>query len=131
MDQKLHPSLMFTGQGGEAMAFYLSLFKDSEVIDDVRYGPEGPGKAGTVMFAHLKIKGTGVICMDAPVTHAFGMTPAVSLYVTCDDEAEIDHLFSVLSEGGEVRMELGVYPFARKYGWTDDRFGVSWQLILL
>ncbi|MNG41952.1 3-demethylubiquinone-9 3-methyltransferase [compost metagenome] len=62
--------------------------------------------------------------------HAFTFTPSMSLYVTCETEAEIDRLFGSLSEGGSVMMPLAAYPFSEKFGWLSDRFGVSWQLTL-
>jgi len=127
--QNLLPFLMFEGRAGEAMAFYVDLF-GGRVISDMRYGPGQPGAEGSVMQAVFEIKGTQVRCIDSPVKHAFGMTPAVSLFINCDDEAEIDRLFAALSDGGEARMSLGNYGFSRKFGWTDDRFGVSWQLNL-
>jgi predicted 3-demethylubiquinone-9 3-methyltransferase (glyoxalase superfamily) len=58
------------------------------------------------------------------------LTPAMSLFVDCQDEAEIDRLFAKLSEGGKILMPLNAYPFSRKFGWIADRFGVSWQLNL-
>lgn len=130
MPQNLHPFLMFEGRAAEAMAAYAAIFDGAAILTDRRYGPEMPGKAGQVMRGLMSIKGTEVMLFDSPVAHAFGMTPAVSLFITCDDEAEIDRLFATLSDGGEVRMPLGNYGFSRKFGWTDDRFGVSWQLNL-
>jgi predicted 3-demethylubiquinone-9 3-methyltransferase (glyoxalase superfamily) len=70
------------------------------------------------------------MAIDSPVKHDFTFTPAMSLFVDCADEAEIDALFAKLSEGGKVLMPLAAYPFSRKFGWLSDRFGVSWQLNL-
>lgn len=60
--------------------------------------------------------------------HAFSFTPAISFAVACEDEAEVDRLFAALSQGGQVLMDLGAYPFAKRFGWVNDKFGVSWQL---
>ncbi|MNO02198.1 3-demethylubiquinone-9 3-methyltransferase [compost metagenome] len=62
--------------------------------------------------------------------HGFTFTPAVSLYVNCESEAESDRVYEALSQGGQVLMPLGEYPFSSKFGWVADQFGVSWQLNL-
>jgi predicted 3-demethylubiquinone-9 3-methyltransferase (glyoxalase superfamily) len=64
------------------------------------------------------------------VKHQFAFTPSMSLHVTCTTEEEIDRLFVSLSVGGQILMPLDSYPFAKKYTWLNDRFGVSWQLAL-
>ncbi|MNP81219.1 3-demethylubiquinone-9 3-methyltransferase [compost metagenome] len=71
------------------------------------------------------------MCIDSYVKHGFTFTPAVSLYVNCESEAEIDRVYAALSQGGQVLMPLGEYPFSSKFGWVADQFGVSWQLNLL
>lgn len=124
------PFLMFEGRAEEAMSFYVSLFDDSKVESIARYGPEGPGKQGSVIHATFSLGGQRIMCIDSPVKHAFTFTPATSLHVTCASEEEIDRRFARLSEGGAVLMPLGEYPFSRKYAWLQDRFGVSWQLTL-
>ena len=82
------------------------------------------------MRADFTVAGQAVICFDSPVKHAFTFTPAVSLFIDCADEPEVDRLFAALSEGGNVMMELADYGFSRKFGWVADRFGVSWQINL-
>jgi predicted 3-demethylubiquinone-9 3-methyltransferase (glyoxalase superfamily) len=69
------------------------------------------------------------MAMDSHIPNEFTFTPASSFFVNCDDEAEIDRLFAALSEGGSVLMPLDAYPFAARYAWVQDRFGVSWQLV--
>ena len=130
MPQKIKPFLMFEGWCEEAMDFYVSLFADAAVTSVSRYGKEGPGAEGSVMQASFEIAGQSFMCIDSPVKHGFTFTPALSLFIDCSDEAEIDALFAKLSEGGKVLMPLNQYPFARKFGWVADRFGVSWQLRL-
>lgn len=130
MAQKITTFLMFEGKAEEAMTFYLSLFPGAEVRSLVRYGPEGPGAEGSVMHALFTLAGQEFMCVDSSVPHGFGFTPAVSLYVDCADEAEIDRLYAALSEGGGALMPLGNHGFSTKFGWVNDRFGVSWQLNL-
>jgi predicted 3-demethylubiquinone-9 3-methyltransferase (glyoxalase superfamily) len=128
--QKITPFLLFSGQAEEAMAFYLSLFDRSEVLDIQRYGPNEAGAEESVMHATFSLSGQQFACIDSYVQHAFTFTPAISLSVTCDSEDEIDRLFARLSEGGQVFMPLDAYPFSEKFAWIADRYGVSWQLTL-
>jgi predicted 3-demethylubiquinone-9 3-methyltransferase (glyoxalase superfamily) len=106
------------------------LFEDAEVVDISRYGADGPGEAGTVKRATFSLAGQRFMCVDSYVKHAFGFTPAVSLFVECDTEAELDGLYGALAEQGTELMPLGSYGFSAKFGWVNDRFGVSWQLNL-
>jgi predicted 3-demethylubiquinone-9 3-methyltransferase (glyoxalase superfamily) len=71
-----------------------------------------------------------VICIDSPVKHAFTFTPAMSLYAECESEAEFNAAFGQLSEEGTVLMPSDNYGFSRRFGWVNDRYGVSWQLNL-
>jgi predicted 3-demethylubiquinone-9 3-methyltransferase (glyoxalase superfamily) len=130
MPQKIKTFLMFEGRCEEAMNFYVSLLPDAAVTGLRRYGPGEPGAEGSVMQAAFTIQGQTFMAIDSPVKHDFTFTPAMSLFVDCADEAEIDALFAKLSEGGKVLMPLAAYPFSRKFGWLSDRFGVSWQLNL-
>lgn len=130
MSAKIKPFLMFEGKAEEAMKFYVSLFPGSEILDIVRYGPGQAGAEGSVMKATFSIAGQTVMCIDSPVKHAFTFTPAFSLFVECESEDEIRRLSSVLSEGGAPLMPLGNYGFSRLFAWHNDRYGVSWQLIL-
>lgn len=114
----------------EAMNFYISLFNNSQVIKIQRYGKEGPGKEGSVMVAHFELNGKAFMCSDSFVKHNWTFTPAVSNWVECKDEAELETLFSKLSENGGVMMPLNNYGFSRRFGWVADRFGISWQLNL-
>lgn len=130
--QKITPFLTFQkNDAEEAMNFYISLFDDSKIIRIQRWGKEGPGKEGTVMHATFQLNGQQFRCSDSPPVHNWDFTPAVSNYVACENEEEIERLFSKLSENGEVAMPLNNYGFSQKFGWVIDRFGVSWQLNLL
>jgi predicted 3-demethylubiquinone-9 3-methyltransferase (glyoxalase superfamily) len=128
--QKITTFLMFEGNAEEAMTFYLSLFDDAEVISISRYGADGPGQEGSVQHATFSLAGQPFMCIDSPAQHAFTFTPAMSLYVQCASEAELDERYAALAEGGTALMPLGDYGFSAKFGWVNDRFGVSWQLNL-
>jgi predicted 3-demethylubiquinone-9 3-methyltransferase (glyoxalase superfamily) len=128
--QKITTFLMFDGKAEEAIKFYVSLFKGSRVDMVARYGPEQKEMQGKVVHAEFNLAGQWFMAMDSAVKHKFSFTPSTSLYVACQSEAEIDTLYKKLVEGGAALMELAKYPFAEKYGWVNDKYGVSWQLIL-
>ena len=128
--QKITTFLMFEGQAEEAITFYTSLFAQSKILNISRYGPGEAGAEGTVRHATFSLNGQEFMCIDSS-GHEFTFTPAVSLYVNCATEAEIDTLFERLSQGGQILMPLDRYPFSEKFAWIADRFGVSWQLSLL
>ena len=94
--------LMFEGKAEEAMNFYVSLFRGSEVVRVERYGPSEPGAEGSVKRAEFTLGGHRMACIDSPIKHAFTFTPSASLFVDCDDEAELDAAFAKLSAGGAV-----------------------------
>jgi predicted 3-demethylubiquinone-9 3-methyltransferase (glyoxalase superfamily) len=130
MNPKITTFLMFEGQAEEAMTFYTSLFDDSEIVRITKYGPDGPGgpeAEGTVQHALFTLKGQQYMAIDS-FGHEFTFTPSISLFVQCDSEEELETLYEKLSEGGEVLMPLNNYGFSTKFGWVNDRFGVSWQL---
>jgi predicted 3-demethylubiquinone-9 3-methyltransferase (glyoxalase superfamily) len=128
--QKFTTFLMFEDNAEEAMTFYTSLFADSKIVNITRYGTDGPGKEGTVIHATFTLGGQQFMAIDSPGHHQFNFTPSISIFVNCSTEAEIDTAFAKLSEGGQVMMPLDKYPFAEKFGWLADKFGVSWQLSL-
>jgi predicted 3-demethylubiquinone-9 3-methyltransferase (glyoxalase superfamily) len=129
--QKFTTFLLFTGQAKEAMKFYTSLFKNSEITRVSYYGANEPGGVeGTVQLATFTLNGQEFMCIDSNAQHAFTFTPSISIYVRCENEAEIDRVFEKLSQGGQILMELDHYPFSARFGWVSDKFGVSWQLSL-
>jgi predicted 3-demethylubiquinone-9 3-methyltransferase (glyoxalase superfamily) len=130
MGVTVRPFLMFEGCAEEAMNLYVSLFPGGEVLDVVRYGPDGPGAAGSVMKASFSVGGQTILCTDSFVHHDFTFTPASSLFVDCESEEEIERLAAALGEDGAVLMPLGEYGFSRRFTWVNDRYGVSWQLNL-
>jgi len=128
--QKICTFLMFSGKAEDAMNFYTSLFDRSEIINITRYGANEAGKEGTVFHATFSLNGQEFMCIDSSVEHGFTFTPAISLYVRCDTQAEIDKLFDKLSQDGKVLMPLSAYPFIERFAWVEDKYGVSWQLSL-
>jgi predicted 3-demethylubiquinone-9 3-methyltransferase (glyoxalase superfamily) len=130
MVAKVTPFLMFQGEAEAALALYARCIPGASVSEMTRHGPGGRAPEGQVASAVLTIAGQAFRVMDSPPVHAFSFTPSLSIFVECADEAELEAVFAALSKGGEVRMPLGAYGFSRRFGWTDDRFGVSWQLNL-
>jgi len=128
MVTKIRTHLMFDGVAEEAMNFYIDLFPRSEVIELFRY-EDGPNK-GKVKTATFSLNRSEFICIDTTIKHDFGFTPAISIFVDCESKEELDHVYSVLSENGEILMPLDKYGFSEKFGWVNDRYGVSWQINL-
>ncbi|MBO9621604.1 MAG: VOC family protein [Sphingomonas sp.] len=127
----MKPFLMFQGgRAEEALRFYVETVPDSRIDRLELFGPQGPGPEGTVLRALVTIAGQPVMAHDSFIRHGFDFTPSFSFFVDCADEAEFDRLFAALSEGGGVLMPADNYGWSRKFGWVNDRFGVSWQLEL-
>lgn len=124
------PTLMFSGKAEEAMKFYVSLFKNSQIMGVYRWLAGEPGGEGKIKHAMFSLDGQVFRCMDSGVKHDFTFTPSTSFFVNCTTEQQIDALYTALSKDGKILTPLGKHPFARKYAWIDDRFGVSWQLYL-
>ncbi len=125
------PFLMF--QGGVAQAaldLYFATFPDSGMVQVQRYAQGEPGPAGSIKVATFTLCGREFMCSDNPVKHNFEFTPSSSTFVEFDSIAELERVFGILSEGGQVLMPLDNYGFSRRFGWLNDRFGVSWQLNL-
>lgn len=128
---KATPFLMF--QGGQAQAaldFYLATFPDSRMLNVQRYGRGEAGQEGTIKVARFALCGQEFMCSDSPVKHSFTFTPSSSIFVEFDEAETLDRVFAALSDEGRVLMPLGDYGFSPRFGWLDDRFGVSWQLTL-
>jgi len=115
--QKITPFLWFDGQAEEAMNFYISIFKDSKIINVSRYGEAGPGPKGTVMSATFQLEGQQFMALNGGPHFTF--TPAISLFVNCEKQEEVDELWKKLSAGGSEE----------RCGWLKDKFGLSWQII--
>lgn len=130
--QKITPFLWFDNQAEEAAKFYTSIFNNSKVENISHYDEPGAKASGmpegSAMTVAFELEGQKFTALNGgPV---FTFTPAISFFVNCETEDEIDERFKQLSEGGEILMPLQKYPFSDKFGWIKDKFGVSWQLIL-
>ena len=125
------PFLMFQGGTAQAaMHLYCGTFPDSAIVRVERYAAGEGGPAGTIKVATFTLCGREFMCADSPITHGFSFTPSSSTFVDFDTAEELDRVFAILAEGGHTLMPLGHYGFSRRFGWLNDRFGVSWQLNL-
>jgi predicted 3-demethylubiquinone-9 3-methyltransferase (glyoxalase superfamily) len=122
--------LMFTGQAEEAMTFYVTLFPQSRIVSVERYGSDEAGVEGSIKHAVFELCAARYRCIDSPVKHAFTFTPSTSLLVEFDAREQLDAAYSALSVQGQVLMPAGAYDFSRRFAWVQDRFGLSWQLML-
>ncbi len=115
--QKITTFLWFDGKAEEAADFYTSIFKDSKILDVARYGDAGPGPKGSVMLVTFQLEGQKFMALNGGPQYP--LTPAISLFVDCDSQAEVDNLWDKLTAGGrEVQC-----------GWLQDKFGLSWQIV--
>jgi len=115
--QKITPFLWFDGNAEEAMNFYVSIFKNSKVLKVTRYGEAGPGPKGSVMSATFQLEGQTFFALNGGPQFSF--TPAISFFVNCETQQEVDELSEKLSEGGQKE----------RCGWLKDKYGLSWQII--
>lgn len=116
--QKITPFLWFDGQAEEAMHFYVSIFKNSKAGKITYYNEDSKfGKKGDVMSVRFELDGQEFYGLNGGPMYKF--SPAISFFVHCDTQAEIDDLWDKLSAGGEINM----------CGWLQDKYGVSWQII--
>jgi len=125
------PFLMF--QGGTAQAaldLYFSIFPNSSLVRIEKYAEGEPGPVGSIKVAVFTLCGREFMCADSPIAHKFSFTPSSSTFVEFDSLEELEHVFGILSEDGEVLMPLDNYGFSQRFAWVNDRFGVSWQLNL-
>jgi len=130
--QKITPFLWFDNQAEEAAKLYTSLFKNAKIGKIARYGKEGyeihGREAGSVMTVEFELAGYKLAGLNGG-SH-FKFTPAISFFVVCETEAEVDALWQKLSHGGMALMELQKYDWSEKYGWLLDKYGLSWQVSL-
>ena len=124
--QKITPFLWFDKEAGEAAKFYTSIFKDSRVKNTTTLHDT---PSGTVEIVAIELLGQEFSLMSAGPLFKF--TPAVSFLVGFNTKEEVDALWRKLSVQGTALMELGEYPFSEKYGWVQDRYGLSWQVMFM
>jgi predicted 3-demethylubiquinone-9 3-methyltransferase (glyoxalase superfamily) len=115
--QKIVSFLWFDNQAEEAVNLYMSLFKNSKITSVARYGEAGPRAKGSVMMINFTLEGQDFIALNGGPTFKF--TEAISLFVNCETQEEVDTLWTKLTEGGHESQ----------CGWLKDKFGVSWQII--
>jgi predicted 3-demethylubiquinone-9 3-methyltransferase (glyoxalase superfamily) len=115
--QRITPFLWFDDKAEEAVNFYISIFKNSKIGTITRYGEGGPGPKGAVMSATFQLEGQKFIALNGGPQFTF--SPAISFFVNCETQEEVDELWEKLSEGGEKQ----------RCGWLKDKYGVSWQII--
>lgn len=116
--QKITTYLWFDSNAEEAMNFYVSIFKNSKILDVARYGDAGPGPKGTVMCGTFQLEGQQFMALNGGPHFKF--TEAISLFVNCETQEEVDDLWTKLTAGGGAPSQCG---------WLKDKFGLSWQII--
>jgi predicted 3-demethylubiquinone-9 3-methyltransferase (glyoxalase superfamily) len=117
MSQKITPFLWFDDNAEEAVNFYLSIFKNSKITSVARYGEAGPGPKGAVMTVAFELDGQNFVALNGGPHFTF--SPAISFFVNCQSQQEIDELWEKLSQGGKTD----------RCGWLTDKFGVTWQIV--
>ena len=115
--QKITTFLWFDSNAEEAMNHYVSIFKNSKIVNVTRYGDAGPGPAGTVMVGTFQLEGQEFIALNGGPHFKF--TEAISLVVDCESQEEVDEFWAKLSAGGAPGQ----------CGWLKDKFGLSWQIV--
>jgi predicted 3-demethylubiquinone-9 3-methyltransferase (glyoxalase superfamily) len=116
--QKISPFLWFDGQAEEAANFYTSLFRNSRVVSVSRYGEGGPAPKGTAMSVTFELDGREYLALNGGPHFKF--TPAISLFVKCESQEEVDTYWDQLTaDGGQ----------AERCGWLKDKYGLSWQIV--
>ena len=115
--QKITTFLTYDHQAEEAVNLYTSVFKNSRIVSTSRYGDAGPGPKGSLMSATFEIEGQQFIALNGGPTFKFAL--GISLFVSCETQAEIDELWEKLSAGGHKDQ----------CGWLTDKFGVAWQIV--
>lgn len=116
--QKISTCLWFDGKAEEAMKFYLSIFKNGKVVNVMHYGEAGPGPKGSVLAVTFELEGQEFIGLNGGPQSQF--TPAISMFVKCQTQAEVDDYWEKLLAGGGKPQQCG---------WLTDKFGVSWQIV--
>jgi predicted 3-demethylubiquinone-9 3-methyltransferase (glyoxalase superfamily) len=124
--QKIVPHLWYDKEAVEAATWYVSLFEDSRIID-ITTIPDTP--SGDAAFVDFQLANLRFSAISAGPYFAFN--PSISLMVACETKEEVDRLYASLSEGGSELMALGEYPFSPWYAWINDKYGLSWQLMLV
>jgi predicted 3-demethylubiquinone-9 3-methyltransferase (glyoxalase superfamily) len=117
MQSKIVPNLWFDTEAEEAAEFYISVFKDSRIVNKTHYTEAGPREAGMVMTVEYELDGQRFVGINGGPEFKF--SEAVSFQITCEDQEEVDYYWERLSEGGKEGP----------CGWLSDRYGLSWQVV--
>lgn len=117
--QTITPFLWFDNQAEEAARFYMSVFERSRMLEVMHYGEAGPGEAGSVMSVTFELDGQKFIALNGGPNPAFTFSPAISMFIECETQDEVDTLWERLSAGGETQ----------RCGWLRDKFGICWQVV--
>jgi predicted 3-demethylubiquinone-9 3-methyltransferase (glyoxalase superfamily) len=120
--QKIQTFIWLNDQAEDAAKLYTSVIKNSKIISTM------PGAGGKPMGVTVELDGREIILFNGG--EQYHPTPGISFTVYCQNDLEMDHIWKKLSDGGEIMMDLSTYSWAAKYGWTNDKYGVSWQLTL-
>jgi predicted 3-demethylubiquinone-9 3-methyltransferase (glyoxalase superfamily) len=133
IDQKIIPNLWFDREAEEAAKLYTSVI-DNSYVGRVTRAPKAGFEIhkipeGTAMTVEFELAGMNFIAINGGPLFKF--TPAISFLIACESKKEVDDTWKKLAEGGKVLMELGKYPFSERYGWTEDRYGLSWQIMFM
>ena len=116
--QKIIPFLWFNDNAEEAVDFYISIFKNSRVLNVARYGASGPGPQGSVMIIAFLLNDQKFLALNGGP--AFKFNEAISMVVQCDTQEELDAIWKKLSSGGGQEVQCG---------WLKDKYGLSWQIV--
>lgn len=117
--QKITPFLWFDREAEQAAAFYTSVFERAKIVDVMHYGEAGPGERGSVMSVTFEVDGQTFIALNGGPNPHMAFSPAVSFFIRCQTQQEVDRLWDKLGDGGE-RLQCG---------WLRDKFGVTWQVV--
>ncbi len=130
--QKIVPFLWYNDNAEEAVNFYTSVFNNAKIKTTTRYSEASSKASGrpkdSVMTIAFDLYGFPFTAINGGP--AFKLNPSISFFINCKTKEEIEQLWKKLSDGGKILMALDKYPFSEKYGWLEDKFGVSWQLII-
>lgn len=125
---KISTHIMFQDGAEAALKLYASIFPDFSVGTVEKYGPDEFGTEGTIKRADVTFGDQSFIVIESPPVHDFDFTPSMSIFVDFEDRDTFDKAFETLSKDGDVKMPPGDHGFSQWFAWTEDRFGLSWQL---
>ncbi len=127
--QKITYCIWINHQAEEVADYYIDIFKNIKITETVRNPIDTPsGKAGTVLTVSFELEGQQFMLMNGGPKDK--LNPSISFFINCTTPEEVEDLWDKLSKDGKALMPLDKYPFSDKFGWVEDKYGVSWQLML-